>query len=122
MARPKRPEAEKRNHRLTVYLTEEEQEALQRVSDLQERPMTQIVVTAVKAWIAQLLDLPRPLLVARYEGIMHQDSQMLRGYICGHGHPFWVNWGTPAPPRCCPVCGMEHEIKRIWDGTVRRGL
>jgi hypothetical protein len=84
--------------------------------------MTQLVVTAVKAWIAQLLALPRPLLVARYEGIMHQDSQMLRGYICGRGHPFWVEWVTPTSHRCCPVCGTEQEIKRIWDGTVRRGL
>ncbi|RIV18359.1 hypothetical protein D2Q93_14165 [Alicyclobacillaceae bacterium I2511] len=95
---------------------------MQRVAALQDRPMTQLVVTAVKAWIEQLLDLPRPLLVARFDGIMHQDIQMLSGYICGRGHPFWMEWATPASPRCCPVCGTKHEIKRIGDGTVRRGL
>lgn len=122
MARPKKAEAEKRENRLTIYLTDQERNALKQASDMQNRPMTQSVLEAIHQWLHQLISPPEAFRVARHERIMSQESETLRGYICQHGHPFWVEWVTPTDPRCCPVCGSEHGIRRIWDGTIKKGL
>lgn len=122
MARPKKAANEVRDNRLTIYLTDNEKESLHRVSEAQNRPMTQLVNTAVQEWLNRLIEPPEGLRTARYENIMEQDTEMLRGFICRNGHPFWVEWVQPTNPRCCPVCGSEREIRRIWDGTIRKGF
>jgi hypothetical protein len=122
VARPKKASSDVRENRLTVYLTDEERDALENVAQLQERPMTQIVITAVKDWMGRLMNPPEALKQARIERIMKQDNETVRGYVCANGHPFWMEWVTPTGPRCCPVCGSEREIKRAWDGTVKKGI
>lgn len=122
MARPKKADTEKRENRLTVYLTDQERDALSSVADTQDRPMTQVVIMAIKEWMDRLLNPPEALKIAKYEGIMKQEKEMTRGYICRNGHSFWIEWTTATEPRYCPVCGSEKEVKRIWDGTVRKGM
>lgn len=122
MARPLKKDFEKRDNRLTVYLTDKEREALNDVSKTQDRPMTQLVIHAVREWISRLSEPPESLRQAKHEKIMGQDKEMIRGFICRNGHPFWIEWVEPMSPRCCPVCGTEREIKRIWDGFVHKGI
>lgn len=120
MGRPKKPDIEKRENRLTVYLTDEERDTLATVAERENRAMTQVVIVAVKDWINRLMNPPEPIRIAKHDKIMQEKSEALRGYVCRNGHPFWVEWVTPTAPRCCPVCKSEQEIKRIWDGTIQR--
>ena len=122
MPRPKKNDEARKGNRLTVYLTEQEAEALKVVSEQEDRPMTQIVTTAVRDWLLRLLDPPESLRKAKHEKIMEEQSEMVRGFICERGHIFWVDWSEPMDPRRCPMCGMERNIKRTWSGTVNRGF
>lgn len=56
MARPKKDAAEKRDKRLTVYLTEEERDTLYATAERENRAVTQVVITAVKDWIHRLTE------------------------------------------------------------------
>jgi len=105
---------------LTVHLTDDERDTLLRVSQREQRPVTQVIVLAVKELVERLSEPPETLKRARYEKVMNQNSEVVRGYVCKHGHTFWVDWVTPTEPRFCPVCGSEKNIKRTWDGPVKR--
>lgn len=120
MARPKKDESEKRENRLTVYLTDDERDTLATVAEQENRAMTQVVIVAVKEWINRLMNPPELLKQAKYEKIMQTHKESLLGYICRNGHPFWIEWASATGPRFCPVCGSEKEIKRAWDGTIQR--
>ena len=61
MPRPKKAQDEKKDRRLTVYLSESEQDALRDVSDQQQRSMTQIVTDALRDWLLRLVAPPREL-------------------------------------------------------------
>lgn len=120
MPRPKKAEQEKRENRLTVYLTDQERDTLTAVAEREGRPMTQIVVRAVKEWIDRLLDPPEALKKAKFERIMEQQEESVRGFVCPRGHTFWIELVQPTDPRCCPVCGTERDIRRTWWGKVTR--
>ena len=122
MPRPKKSEAERRDHRVTIYLSDDEQNALRDVSEAEERSMTQVVTAALRDWLLRLVDPPESLRKARYEKIMDEESLMVRGYVCSRGHSFFVDWIEPMDPRRCPMCGSERDIKRTWSGTVKRGI
>lgn len=122
MPRPKKTNTAKKDNRLTVYLTDTEAEALKAVSERDERPMTQIVTSAVREWLLRLLEPPESLRRARHETIMQEQSLMVRGFICANGHTFFIDWVEPKDPMTCPMCGTAREIKRTWGGTVKRGI
>lgn len=122
MPRPKKSDEAKKDNRLTVYLTDQEQSALKDASEVQNRPMTQIVTTAVHDWLMRLVEPPESMRKARYERIMNEQSLTVTGYTCPQGHVWWIDWAEPMDPRCCPMCGTERELKRIWGGTVKHGL
>ena len=122
MPRPRKDDSDRRDNRLTVYLSDDEQNALRDVSETEERSMTQVVTEALRDWILRLVDPPESLRKARYEKIMDEQSLMVRGYVCERGHTFWVDWVEPMDPRRCPMCGTEHGIKKTWGGTVKRGI
>lgn len=113
MPRPKKAEGDKRESRLTVYLTDEERDTLATVADRAGRAMTQSLVMAVKEWVQCLVDPPETLKRARYEKVMEQQSEMLRGYICRNGHPFSVEWIHPSCARFCPACGAERASNGV---------
>lgn len=122
MPRPKKQDEAKKDNRLTVYLTDTEAEALRAVSERDERPMTQVVTSAVREWLLRLLEPPESLRMARREAIMQEQSLMVRGFVCTNGHSFFVDWVEPKDPTTCPMCGSTREIKRTWGGTVKRGV
>lgn len=122
MPRPKKDAQERRDQRLTVYLSEQEQTALRDIADQQQRSMTQVMTDALRDWLMRLIDPPESLRQARYERISNETSLTVRGYACARGHVWWVDWAEPMDPRYCPQCGSQREIKRIWGGTVKRGL
>jgi len=122
MPRPKKAQDEKKDRRLTVYLSESEQDALRDVSDQQQRSMTQIVTDALRDWLLRLVDPPESLRKARREKIMQEQSLTVRGYVCPKGHAWWIDWVEPTPPRICPMCGTERELRSIWGGKVRGGI
>ena len=122
MPRPKKQADTKKDNRLTVYLTDTEAEALRAVSERDERPMTQIVTSAVREWLLRLLEPPESLRTARREAIMQEQALMVRGFVCSNGHSFFVDWVEPKEPTTCPICGSTRAIKRTWGGTVKRGV
>ncbi|MCL6442963.1 MAG: hypothetical protein K6T83_05830 [Alicyclobacillus sp.] len=121
MPRPRKAESEKRSYKLSIYLTEAEHITLAHVANSMDRPVAHVVVEAIRQWLDRLANPPEPVRQARYGRVMDQDDEMLRGFVCGNGHPFWVVWTWPSPPHCCPVCGAR-EVKRTWDGVIRRGI
>lgn len=122
MPRPKKQGEAKKDNRLTVYLTDMEAEVLRAVSERDEKPMTQLVTSAVREWLLRLLEPPESLRKARHEKIMEEQSLMVHGFVCQRGHTFWIDSIEPMDPYRCPLCGSEREIKRTWGGTVKRGV
>ena len=57
--------------------------------------------------------------VATYDKIMTQETEQVRGFICGKGHLFWIEWVLPKDPLQCPVCGSTN-LKRTWWGQVKK--
>ena len=84
--------------------------------------MTQIVTIAVHDWLMRLVDAPESLRKARCEKIMNKELLTVHGFTCPHGHVWWADLAEPIEPKCCPICGTESDIRRIWGGTVKRGL
>lgn len=119
MPRGKKPDGEKRDNRLTVYLTEHERDSLTHLAESEGRAMTQIVVLAVEDWARRMSGVSMEEDRASFEAVMAQQNPMLRGHVCRNGHAFWVEVLTGA--RYCPICGSERELKRTWDGRIKRG-
>lgn len=121
MARPKKDSSEKRDKRLTLYLTGAELDLLNTVASGLDTDKTKVVTKSLNRYIKSLEDPPPTLRQASYEQIMQQDKEQLNGYICAKGHAFWLQWEWPSPPICCPCCG-EKEIKHGWAGIVKKGF
>ncbi len=119
MPRGKKPDGEKRDNRLTVYLTEHERDKLCHLAENEGRAMTQIVVLAVEDWARRMSGPSADANRASFETVMNQYDCILRGHVCRNGHAFWVESLMGA--RFCPICGSERELKRTWDGRIRRG-
>lgn len=121
MARPPKPEGERRSRRLTVYLDKQEAETLESLSEATQTDKTKIVIAALKHYTRSMAEPPEPLRRARQEAIMQQDTEQISGFVCSNGHTFWLEAVWPAPPRRCPACGTD-SIKATWGGTARRGF
>jgi hypothetical protein len=120
MARPSKPEPERRTERLTVYLTRQEEEQLNSLSQAANTDKTKIAVTALNRYIQSLEDPPEALRRAKQEAIMRQDREQVAGFVCSKGHTFWLEAAWPAPPRACPACGTD-SLMATWSGTVKKG-
>lgn len=121
MSRPKKAESDKREQRLTLYLTQEEEEALEIVAGHLDTDKTKCVLRAISQWIQLLENPPEPITKAKLEKIMQSSREEVTGYICTNGHIFWQDWSWPSPPEQCPNCGSRH-LKRTWQGVVRKGF
>ncbi|QQE81547.1 hypothetical protein [Alicyclobacillus sp. SO9] len=122
MPRPKKDVADRRDNRVTVYLSDSEHAALKDVAEREERSMTQVLTQALRDWLMRLLEPPESLRKARMEKIMEEQSLTVRGYMCSRGHVWWVDWIEPMDPRRCPMCGSQENLRKTWSGTVKRGI
>lgn len=120
MARPLKPEGERRTERLTVYLTGQEEEQLNNLAQAMDTDKAKIAVNALNRYIRSLEDPPESLRKARQEVIMQQSREHVTGYVCANGHAFWLEAAWPAPARRCPACGND-SLKTTWSGTVTKG-
>lgn len=112
---------EKRNKQVSFYLTEsEEKELLALIANLPGKDKAKCGLEAMKMWMKMHTNPPESVVQARYEAIMHEDNAMVKGFICGMGHAFWLSWSWPSPPRSCPCCG-DKLIKRTWIGITHKG-
>lgn len=121
VARPKKPESEKRNHRLTHYMTDIEEKKLAYFSEHSGLEKTKIVQRALEQYFQTLENPPELMSQSKYDEVMKIEEDMLRGFICSNGHTFWLKWAWPSPPSSCPICGTT-QIKRTWNGIVKRGF
>ncbi len=121
MARPKKPISEKKEKRLTVYFTEEKNQALSHLSQHLNLDKTKVLTQALEQYVAQLENPPEPIRKAKTENIMKETKEQLIGYVCSRGHAFWLESAWPSPPVSCPACG-DRGIKETWFGVVRRGF
>ncbi len=121
MARPKKQETEKRNKRITVYLTEQEETALNTIQTNLNYDKAEFMIEAMKEKITCLENPPEAIIKSRYNKISDSKEEMVNGYICSQGHVFWVDWSWPSPPRNCPCCGIKLNEK-TWSGRVLRGF
>ncbi len=118
--RPKKAASEKRDKRLTLYLTEAESEKLDIIADTTDTDKTKIIQKAINGYVNQMENPPEALKRARAEEIMRQDTERLRGFICAEGHPFFIAWISASDPIICPVCGNK-QISETWEGIIKKG-
>lgn len=121
MARPKKDATEKRDKRLTIYLTEGEERRLNAVSEHLLTDKAKLVVLAVNREIDSLAQPPEAMIQTRKASILNSSQEEAVGYICGKGHIFWMDWSWPSPPMSCPCCG-DREMARTWSGRVIKGF
>ena len=57
---------------------------------------------------------------ANGEGIMRQNAEFVRGFVCDNSHQFWTEWFTPDRALYCPICGSTVNHRRTWDGMLNR--
>lgn len=98
MARPRKAHGDKRDKRLTFYMTDDEAARLSAVADHMGLEKTKIVAKALDEWIHRLENPPEVLKQAKYEKIMELGSEEGEGYICSRGHLFWLE-GVPPTRR-----------------------
>jgi len=120
LARPRKPENQKRSEKITVYMTPQEIKQLEFLIE-GEGDKSRIVNKAIRQYIKTLQEVPAPLRRAREEEVQHLNNQPVNGYICGNGHAFYLEWEWPSPPRMCPACGSQY-IRSTWEGEVMRRI
>ncbi len=121
MARPRKNEEDKKDKRLTFYMTEEEQQRLNVLADHLGLEKTRIVAKALDTWIHTLENPPEPLKRAFIGKVVKSREEAGEGFVCSNGHPFWVDADWPSPPLCCPICADRH-VMRTWAGRILRGF
>lgn len=121
MARPKKDPGEKRDKRLTLYLTSTEYDQLNLLAEASNLDKTKIMNRALQQHFKTLEEPPPALRLAKQEQIMNQDKLQVSGYVCANGHPFWIESVWPSPPEYCPCCG-DKNIKSAWGGITRKGI
>ena len=121
MARPRKNEEDKKDRRLTFYMTTDEAERLNTVATHLGMEKTRVVAKALDTWIHALENPPEPLQRAFIERVMNSRSEDGEGYICSKGHPFWIDSTWPSPPDFCPICA-DRVIRRTWSGRILRGF
>ncbi len=121
MARPKKPESEKKKERLTVYLTKGEAEKLNMLSKSFQLEKTKIITKALDYYLKSLENPPEQLSQSKITSLMDSDTERVNGYVCSKGHSFWVEFEWPHIPQACPACGSS-ELNKTWIGTVTKGF
>lgn len=121
MARPKKPPGEKRDKRLTLYLTSKEEELLNNLAESKGLNKTKIIALAMQQYVQTLEEPPPALQKERVHEIMRVEQEPVNGYVCKKGHPFWLEYVWPSNPRDCPCCGTE-EVYSTWAGYVKKGM
>ena len=119
MARPKKDPGDKRDKRVTVYLTGKEEKMLNVIAESTGLSKNNIISKAMDQYVSTLEDPPPRLRKEKLNEIMSMDEERVRGYICTAGHPLWLEWTWPSPPNHCPCCGMT-DFKETWTGVVKR--
>ena len=121
MARPKKDPGDKRDKRLTVYLTGKEEKMLNMLAESTDLSKNSIISKAMDQYVNTLEDPPPRLRKEKLNDIMRLDEERVRGYYCTAGHPIWLEWTWPSPPEHCPCCGGR-EFRETWDGVVKKGF
>lgn len=121
MGRPRKEDKDKRDKRLTYYMTEEEEKTLIEVAKKIDKDKTKVVAQALERFYKQLEDPPEFLKISKSEEIMSANSLDLTGFICENSHTFFIQWNWPTFPKSCPLCNSS-EIKKCWSGKIKRGL
>lgn len=121
MARPTKAEGEKRDKRLTIYLTEGEERALNAYSEAIGTDKAKIVVKATIDAIEKAADIPEPVRVNKTSPIARRDGCTVRGFVCDYGHAFFLPSEYGTFPDHCPRCGTS-KISVMWAGEVSRGF
>lgn len=115
MARPRKELEDKRDKRLTFYMTEEERARLDAVAAHLRLDKTKVIAQALDQYIHGLESHPEALSQALVGDVVKSQREEGRGYVCSHGHPFWIDADWPSPPEICPLCG-DRILQRTWDG------
>lgn len=121
MARPKKADEEKRDKRLTHYMTEAEEERLNAVAAHLGLEKTKVIAKALDQFVHGLENPPEALSQAFIGDIVNSQREDGEGYVCSHGHPFWIDANWPSKPDFCPLCG-DRIIQRTWSGRILRGF
>ena len=121
MPRPKKDPRDKRDRRLTVYLTGKEEKTLNMLTESTGLSKNSIISKAMDQYVSTLEDPPPALIKEKMDEIMNLDEERVRGYICTAGHPLWLEWVWPSPPNHCPCCGRT-DFKETWTGVVKKGF
>jgi hypothetical protein len=124
MPRPRKPDEERRTHKLSVYLTDLEYASLEQAADTERRPLAQCVVEAIRRWLDSLTEPPQEWLTQKVEVAETRRKALMQGWICPRGHMFWTEWGTAMSVKQCPHCWSERlrQTRELWDGQARTGL
>ncbi len=92
------------------------------LAERENRPMTHVLVLAMKEYLSKRLNPPEPLKKAIWDRIMKEEQVWLQGYLCRRGHAFWVRSTKPFQPDICLVCRSERNLARTWKGIVSSWL
>jgi hypothetical protein len=120
MPRPRKADAERRNHKVMIYFNETEHTALTEAADQMGRPVAHLALEAVRQWLDRLTQPPASWVAMRQARAESMDKAMLHGYICDRGHAFWVEWGSALAVQECPQCRTAHvrPMRRLWRGQA----
>ncbi len=121
MARPKKDTNEKRDKRLTIYLTQLEEDTLNTIQSILSIDKTKFIIKSMHNEINHLENPPEQIKKAKYQAIINSKEDSVSGYICLNGHVFWLDLSWPSPPLRCPCCGSK-DIEQTWSGKVFRGF
>ncbi|APT45981.1 hypothetical protein BSA145_08785 [Bacillus safensis] len=94
---------------------------LELVQNIPGKDKAKCGLDAIKLWMQMQKNPPESVVQSRLDKIMNEKSSLVRGFICGTGHEFWVMWSWPTPPLSCPLCG-DKNIRRTWTGSVERDI
>lgn len=121
MARPQKAMSERRNKRLMIYLTGDEEAKLNGISKQLDTDKAKFVVKAINNEINRLDSPPETFVKAKNKAILESEREEVRGYICENGHIFWLDWTWPSPPNTCPCCNAKDNFA-TWSGRVLKGF
>jgi len=121
MPRPKMSEEKKRKKQLSIYLNETEDRDFQLLVECESgRDRAKCGLEAIRLWMDMQKNPPETVTRSRIERLRQEKNMLTKGYVCGRGHSFWIQWTWPMAPKECPCCGDSH-IERSWSGTISKG-
>ena len=112
---------DKRSKILQLNLTQDEADELAVVAKHKNINKARFVLAAMRTAIDGLVTTPESLAASRNETIMNSMEESITGYICEHGHSFWLNGAWPSLPRTCPACGSK-LLRKTWCGIASKGF